>query len=456
MITYKEFWYSYDWPTNIAKVPFGQAVPLNVYGTPMVRVQNQSTLPQYIGIEWVVRDPVGLLVDDFGRWSESMVTAGGYHEWIGVPRQYQRPGAYTIEIKIWLSRTATLTDAVLTDTWSGKLCDVTTEVVPPPPEFNGSISWKGVILDGRTAAFGSEAARGASATVVIYGRNDMSTAQDMMLTWMVKDSDGQWVQTYTAPSWTSVPAGQNAKFEGRPFTLDKLGTYTIDITLIMNPSRPAAVDTFEGTLCEALAVPPGVEARYWMTIAEGTTFTELGADAAGRYVHGNHRLVIKTRNAPSWMLTSTAWLVNALKSPLQAIGVDVVGAEARQDTLYVYTRGSPIGLWVIIAAIAAVAIISITLAAFIFSLKYQQEITEQMAIDLDRAKTDQEVIDAVLADPTLPPELKESIIKAYLESGYRPEKEGIDWEKYIRWALIGGGVILGAAVIIPAIIRRPS
>lgn len=201
-----------------------------------------------------------------------------------------------------------------------------------------------------------------------------------------------------------------------------------------------------------ITVPSPVVARYYVTVAEGATLDELKADSEAKHVDGPFRLVVETLSAPDWMLASGAWLFNALKVPLNAVGVSIEEVKVENKNLMVYMHGSPF-LILLLAGIAAGALVAIAL--YIVHLKVQQEVTQRLAIELEKTKTKQEVTNAILAEG-LPPEVTETLIKAVWESGYTPEeqKAGIDWEKYLKWGLIGGGVILGAAVLIPAIVKK--
>ncbi|MBA7469503.1 hypothetical protein ES707_04774 [subsurface metagenome] len=109
---------------------------------------------------------------------------------------------------------------------------------------------------------------GTSGKVHIVGRNDMPTPQEMGCTWVVKDPDGEVVEEHTddwagAPWPTDVDPDDTHEFisfltEG--FDLNKEGTYTIAVSLLMNLDSPVVVDSYEGDLCTTtLEVPPEFE-----------------------------------------------------------------------------------------------------------------------------------------------------------------------------------------------------
>ncbi|GAJ11420.1 unnamed protein product, partial [marine sediment metagenome] len=106
---------------------------------------------------------------------------------------------------------------------------------------------------------------GQSGLVHVWGRNDMSVPRHMGIHWVVKDPDGVVVEDYE--DWVSVfgakielDPGDDHEFIGGRFDLSKEGTYTIAVSLLMNPDSPVIVDSYEGDLCTTtLEVPPEFE-----------------------------------------------------------------------------------------------------------------------------------------------------------------------------------------------------
>ncbi|GAH37907.1 unnamed protein product, partial [marine sediment metagenome] len=106
---------------------------------------------------------------------------------------------------------------------------------------------------------------GQSGLVHIVGRNDATMPRHMGTHWVVKDPDGVVVEDYE--DWVSVfgikielDPGDDHEFIGGRFDLDKEGTYTIAVSLLMNPDSPVVVDSYEGDLCTTtLEVPPEFE-----------------------------------------------------------------------------------------------------------------------------------------------------------------------------------------------------
>jgi hypothetical protein len=127
--------------------------------------------------------------------------------------------------------------------------------------YTGKISRKELEYDSARAAIpASNIPQNKSGLVHIWGRNDMSTTQRMGIYWIAKDPDGITVEEYS--TWEALPytgSGSTHEFIGGRFTLNKVGTYTIQTGLLMNPDAPVYVDTYYGTLCTVAAVVPTPE-----------------------------------------------------------------------------------------------------------------------------------------------------------------------------------------------------
>ncbi|GAI66190.1 unnamed protein product, partial [marine sediment metagenome] len=106
---------------------------------------------------------------------------------------------------------------------------------------------------------------GQSGLVHVWGRNDINVPRHMGVSWVVKDPDGVIVEKHTDdwagwPWPTEVDPDDTHEFIGGRFDLDKEGTYTIAVSLLMNPDSPVVVDSYEGDLCTTtLEVPPEYE-----------------------------------------------------------------------------------------------------------------------------------------------------------------------------------------------------
>ncbi|GAJ23352.1 unnamed protein product, partial [marine sediment metagenome] len=87
--------------------------------------------------------------------------------------------------------------------------------------------------------------------------NDMVTNQKLGIHWIVKDPDGIVVEDYEDWQFGSASPGATHEFisPGR-FDLNKPGTWTIAISLAMNPASPVQVASYAGTLCTVKEAPP--------------------------------------------------------------------------------------------------------------------------------------------------------------------------------------------------------
>lgn len=103
-------------------------------------------------------------------------------------------------------------------------------------------------------AVGASVPLGSSAIVTVWGRNDMITRQQLGMRWEVRDPDGQVVEQYPgggAIDWEFgyTGPGDEQDFIGGRFDINKPGDYMIKVELVMNPTAPVIVDTYDGLLC---------------------------------------------------------------------------------------------------------------------------------------------------------------------------------------------------------------
>ena len=99
-------------------------------------------------------------------------------------------------------------------------------------------------------AVGARVPIGTRGLVHIWGRNDMTTAQQMGIGWRVTDPDGVIVEDYGVwEAWPYTGPGVEKEFIGGRFDINKVGDYMIAIELRMNPDNPVVVDSYVGLLC---------------------------------------------------------------------------------------------------------------------------------------------------------------------------------------------------------------
>ncbi|GAH62341.1 unnamed protein product, partial [marine sediment metagenome] len=90
--------------------------------------RNDMSSNQKMGISWVVKDPDGIVVEEYSRWEAFWTGPGDDHEFIGGRFDLDKAGAWTISVELLMNEG----DPVVVDSYEGDLCTVTTEV---PPEY---------------------------------------------------------------------------------------------------------------------------------------------------------------------------------------------------------------------------------------------------------------------------------------------------------------------------------
>jgi len=95
---------------------------------------------------------------------------------------------------------------------------------------------------------GASVPLGKSGLVHVWGKNDMTSSQVMIIAWVVKDPTGLTVESYGDDGGT-IGAGQTHEFIGGRFNINKTGNWTIAISLFMNRPAPVLVASWAGVLC---------------------------------------------------------------------------------------------------------------------------------------------------------------------------------------------------------------
>ena len=109
----------------VYNIPQGERGLVHVWG------RNDMATTQRLGIRWLVYDPDGEVVEDYGDWSFLYYRQGADHEFIGGRFNLAKPGTYTINIALSMNPA----DPEIVDTYYGPLCTVAAAV--PEPEFRG-------------------------------------------------------------------------------------------------------------------------------------------------------------------------------------------------------------------------------------------------------------------------------------------------------------------------------
>lgn len=211
-------------------------------------------------------------------------------------------------------------------------------------------------------------------------------------------------------------------------------------------------------------VLPEYEKVYaWLTIAEGNNFDDLKAKYPETEIpRGYFRMVIKT-TAPTSLIKPAKWFIDSMLLPLKAIGVDLVNVEVKGSDIYIYMHASPVAVPTVVYVIAAIAAV-VVLARYISKVVIQWGMVYDDYIKYKIAQTKEELIKYLVdiltqrypnASPDEIARAVQSIVAGWPSN--EPEKAEERWyEKYIKYALIGGGVILGIAVLTPVIVKAIS
>lgn len=99
--------------------------------------------------------------------------------------------------------------------------------------FEGYISKKELEWDGHHDTIPAEALLGEDGQVHIWGTSSMPVSKIMRCRWKIKDPDGYTAQTYERKTLFGVGAYGTEEFVGPKFGLDKAGSYTIDVELLL-------------------------------------------------------------------------------------------------------------------------------------------------------------------------------------------------------------------------------
>jgi len=106
-------------------IPQGQRGLVHIWG------RNDMSTTQRLGIHWIVRDPDGIVVEDYWDWSTLYYRQGAEHEFIGGRFNLAKSGTYTINVALAMKPS----DPEIVDSYYGTLCTVAVAV--PEPEFRG-------------------------------------------------------------------------------------------------------------------------------------------------------------------------------------------------------------------------------------------------------------------------------------------------------------------------------
>lgn len=115
-------------PSNNRLRAIGASVPIGEMGLVHIWGRNDSSKTQDLGIVWTVKDPDGVVVEEYVDWSYGH-GPGDDHEFIGDRFDMVKEGTYTIEVYLVMG---TYDNPIVVDSYQGALCTVTLEI---PPEY---------------------------------------------------------------------------------------------------------------------------------------------------------------------------------------------------------------------------------------------------------------------------------------------------------------------------------
>ena len=91
--------------------------------------QNNTQWAERLGISWEIKDPDGLLCEQYSDWSFNN-DPGDSHEFIGGRFEFFKEGTYTIDVELLMNKD----NPAVVDSYSGNLCTVGAEIPEEPEE----------------------------------------------------------------------------------------------------------------------------------------------------------------------------------------------------------------------------------------------------------------------------------------------------------------------------------
>jgi len=125
-ITKKELDYEESWQAfPLHNIPIGTRTRVRITG------RNDMASLQKLGMWWQVKDPDGVVVDEYSNWETYFTRSGGEQEFRGGSFGLDKEGTYTIAIQLFMNPA----DEVVVDNYFGNFCTVAPAVLEP--EFAG-------------------------------------------------------------------------------------------------------------------------------------------------------------------------------------------------------------------------------------------------------------------------------------------------------------------------------
>ncbi|MBA7604650.1 hypothetical protein ES703_11776 [subsurface metagenome] len=312
---------------------------------------------------------------------------------------------------------------------------------------------------------------GQRGLVHIWGKNDMATSQVMLISWVVKDPTGLTVESYSDDAGT-IGAGKDHEFIGGRFDLDKEGTYSIAVSLLMNRDSPVVVDTYEGDLCTTtLEVPPEFE------LIQHTIYPYA-------YIYnGDVEVTMATFKTDPF--TPAAWFADGFASKLEEevrarggrpievkvyvdttplfwtnFRIEVVGTPLGAEVASGIAVGIPIWLAIILVCLAITAVIVVATLAI---TTIMDRLQHKPGLEEVKPGWGKETLMLTIHDseeywerPLTPTEtlegMSEDELRDYLDQIAEEEVPPV-LPSWLPWAIVGGIVVVGGGVAAIALAR---
>jgi len=116
---------------TIRSIPVS-SVPQDKSGIVSIWGRNDMTSNQKMGIWWQVKDPDGVVVEEYSRWEAYWTEPGNAQEFIGGRFDLDKAGTYTIDVELFMNPD----DQVCVDDYHGTLCTVAGASPPTAVTFD--------------------------------------------------------------------------------------------------------------------------------------------------------------------------------------------------------------------------------------------------------------------------------------------------------------------------------
>ena len=119
-----------DYDGSRASIP-AYNIPQGAGGKVHIWGRNDMTIDQRMAISWVVKDPDGIVIEEYSDWQFGHASPGDTHEFISPGRfDLNKVGTYTLAVGLFMNEASPIQVA----SYNGVLCTVRA-VAPPPEEY---------------------------------------------------------------------------------------------------------------------------------------------------------------------------------------------------------------------------------------------------------------------------------------------------------------------------------